>query len=179
MPASSCFLQTVGQADNFPIPLLDTLSHVLQSPNDQHGPHSLRPWSIPLHLHPSDMSLDLTPIGWIRPHVRKFLEYDWPGSDLGEPIIEFSICRPLQRPGTIGNCYQDGPEFAYLCPKLLKGGYEMMTREMNRLMKYLKDRGLFDECLQGWRDEKYEIYASDRSRYFQEGGQGSSTSGAM
>ena len=125
------------------------------------------------------MSLQLTPLGWLRPHVRAFLEYHWPESDLGAPMIEFSICRELVKPGTVGNCHQDGPEFAYISPELLKGGYETITREMNRLAGYLRKKGLFSECLDGWRDEKYEIYASTRSRYFEEGGEGTSSSGAM
>jgi hypothetical protein len=147
--APSSFLQIALQADNFEISLTDTLSRVLQSPVDKNGSASLRPWSIPLHLTRDDMQAESAPIGWLRPEVRRFLEYYWPTEDLGEQMIEFGICRALQRDNTEGNCWQDGPEFAFISERLQKGGYETITREMNRLAKYMKGKGMFAECLDG------------------------------
>ncbi|KAH8090619.1 NUDIX hydrolase domain-like protein [Filobasidium floriforme] len=176
--SASPFLQAVRRADNLQVPTTDLVSNVLQSPSDQTGPTSLRPWSIPLHLARADMQAGLTPIGWLRPAVRAFLEYHWPEGDLGEPMIEFGICRELAKEGTVGNCHQDGPEFAFVSQRLLDQGYEGLTREMNRLARYMKDKGMYSECLDGWRDEHYEIFASPKSSYFASGGSGVSSSGA-
>ena len=147
--SSSPYLRTVRQADILQVPVTDLLSNVLQSPNDQTGPASLRPWSIPLHLARDDMRAGLTPIGWLRPDVRGFLEYHWPEQDLGEMMIEFGICRELQRQGAVGNCHQDGPEFAFISQRLLDQGYEGITREINRLAEYMRDKGMYNECLCG------------------------------
>lgn len=147
--APSPFLQAVRRADILQVPIADLVSNVLQSPSDQTGPTSLRPWSIPLHLARVDMQAGLTPIGWLRPAVRAFLEYHWPEGDLGEPMIEFGICRELAKEGTVGNCHQDGPEFAFIAQRLLDQGYEGLTREMNRLARYMKDKGMYSECLDG------------------------------
>lgn len=205
--SASPFLQAVRRADILQVPTTDLVSNVLQSPSDQTGPASLRPWSIPLHLARADMQAGLTPIGWLRPSVRAFLEYHWPEGDLGEPMIEFGICRELAKEGTVGNCHQDGPEFAFIAQRLLDQGYEGLTREMNRLARYIKDKGMYSECLDGqfrircfctcivesdsrlihlhfsrwntgWRDEHYEIFASPKSSYFASGGSGVSSSGA-
>lgn len=148
MPPSS-FLTAVRQADALQVPLTDMISHVIQSPPDRTGPTSLRPWSIPLHLTREDMTADLSPIGWLRPTVRAFLEYHWPEKDLGEAFIQFGIARESQRDGTEGNCHQDGPEFAFFSREVLEQGYEGITREMNRLAGYMRDKGMFEECLCG------------------------------
>jgi hypothetical protein len=49
----------------------------------------------------------------------------------------------------VGNCHQDGPEFALIAQRLLDQGYEGLTREMNRLARYMKDKGMYSECLDG------------------------------
>jgi hypothetical protein len=51
--------------------------------------------------------------------------------------------------GTVGNCHQDGPEFAFISDRILKGGHEVITRELARLAGYMRAKGMFSECLDG------------------------------
>lgn len=175
--SSSSMLPVIDIADTQPIRTpIQALSNILISPVDASGSTSIRPWSIPLHLHKDDMQAKLAPIGWLRPTVRAFLEYHYPVNELGEPFILVSICKPLRQLGAEGNVPEDGPEFAYFSEEALGEEYKGLIARMDTLVRWLRAKGMWEECLGGWREEKYEIYADYRSAYFKGDGQGKGAS---
>ncbi|KAJ9125501.1 hypothetical protein QFC22_000462 [Naganishia vaughanmartiniae] len=157
MQPSDTFLLAVTAADNAP----GSYSH----PDATSHPKTWQEEDeelYPLHLTLEDHEKGgIVPVGWVRPRVVDFLLNHWPADVLGErETLEVTT------------------ECVYFADWVLQDGTEGMDREIARLAEYLRDNGYFAECLEGWRNELYAIYADINSSYFTSGrGQTTSTAG--
>lgn len=62
------------------------------------------------------------------------------------------------------------PVAMWVRDQVLAGGIDGLSQAMGSVAQAMKDDGVFNECLQGWRNELYEIFADPASSYFEQHG---------
>ncbi|KAL7418936.1 hypothetical protein Q5752_006620 [Cryptotrichosporon argae] len=97
---------------------------------------------VPFHLSASDHTRGLAPLGLLRPAVVAALA--------GDAAFE-AVARA------------DGVKAVAFAPAVLGRGREALEDVMDVTARQWKAAGMFSAALDGWRDEKYTIYADPRS----------------
>lgn len=177
------FLNAVARADNFkPLPTppwsdstgwnQDAHSKFLWSPADAPLP------CVPFHLTREDYETGgIAPLGWIRPRVCDYLrKAHGPESSTSDSSWLLSPVWQEQGHRTDSNewslSYTNGSVLVAvtLHEDLAATDPDTVTKALAGLTKQMKDEGVFSECLDGWRNELYEIYGDPKSSYFTTGG---------
>ncbi|EIW67813.1 hypothetical protein TREMEDRAFT_44834 [Tremella mesenterica DSM 1558] len=143
---TSTLLDIVAIADNFP---------PFPTPYPTHHPITLEPY-VPFHLTQEDYQNHLSPVGLVRsPVLDELLNLNCP---------DFLFIRSSS-PGEDGR-WKNDVDCVCFSSEVVKGGHEEKGRVMQSLAERWRDEGKFMSRLEGWRNEKYMIYADPRSSAF-------------